>query len=1646
MPSIDERVVSMAFENAVFEQRVATTMASLGKLNDAIAKTGQTSGFSNIERDANKVTLNTPMTALDKLKAKLFGAGTGAAQGFSEIDRAGNKVTLEGPGRAVDKLQGKMGQLSAGSTFTDIEKASDRVTLGGLTRALDNVQNKFSLVEGAAAVAFGNIASKAAMKGATFAKSFGVGPILDGLHEYETNLKAIQTVQANTDQPLTKINKSLTELNKYSDQTIYNFGEMAKNVGTFTAAGVDLKTSVSSIKGIANMAALSGSSSQQAATAMYQLSQAISSGRVGLQDWNSVVNAGMGGKKLQNALAQTATAMGTLKDGTVKLEGPMKKLTIHGDSFRESIQAKPGQKPWLTSEVLVNTLATLDGRFSKAALSAELTKDGLKKYTAAQVEAKISSNRLALEQKNGVKYTDAQFKSLMHLSDSAFKSATEVKTLGQVFDIAKETIGSGWSASFQSIFGDLGEAKATFTALSQTINGFINANALARNTVLHDWKALGGRTDLIDGIKNVFHTLIRVLSTVKDAFREIFPAKTGKDLANMTSAFLGFTRMLTPSKESLENLKRTLAGVFAVFHIGWTIVKELGKVFFDLLGIVGKGSGGFLNFTGGIGDFLVSVDKALTKGGALRGFFTGLGAVLRVPIELIKSAASAIFSLFGGFDGAKADDVKKGVDNVREAISPLETVVTRVKQAWKQFSGVLNEFKKIVDPWFDELKTQFSNIGTIISDAFKNLDMEKVLLAFQTGLLGGIFITLKNALGLGGKKLDLSGGVFGQIKEVLGGVTGQLEVMQKKVQADILFKIGAAIAVLAAGVFILSKIDAKDLTKAMTAIAVGLGEMAGALKIMSTGGLAGGVQMAAIATGMIILSAAILILSAAVKVFSTMSWDELERGLAGVGGALAVIAAGVKLIPTVQLIPTAAGLVLVGLALTLIATAAKIFAEMKWEELGKGLLGLGGALLALGAGLSLIGPSIVLVGPGLVAAAFGVTLLAAAVATFGNLKPERMLQGILGVGLAVAALGAAMLLIPPTIGLQAAGLILLGIGLTALGAAVGVFGKMKVGTLVKGIVGMAGAIVVLGFALLAMEATLPGSLALMAAAAGLAILVPSIALMGVMPWGTILKGIGGLALAMGTIAVVGLVAAPALLALGAALSVLGLGLVLIGTAVFIAAKGLALLGENGAKGIGVLVSAITAFIALLPTLIINFVKGLVDILAEIAKVAPKVVLALGVILDTVIAFIIEQAPNLAKAVNALITAILNVLAANAGPLISAGWKLIQQLLSGISSNIGSVVTKVGEIITKFLNALATQVPRIVQAGARLLGSFLGGIATALPSVIAQAAKVVGKFIEGITKQLPGVISKGARLVVTFLNGVSSKVGSIIAAGVNLIVKIIDGIGKAIPRVIAAGARLIRRFIDGIANTVPKLVDAGFKAVIRFLNGIARAIRENDDQLIDAMANVGNAIGTGLIKGLQRIGPAVKSAISNLIKSLPKKALSILGIGSPSKVFQDIGQYTMLGLSKGIQNGSSDVNKTMSDSTTGLIDTAKASLDKSSSLLDGIMDTDPVITPVLDLSGVKKEADKLPELTRVPPIMAATSLGQAAAISEDQRSAAVAAAADIRMIPPTVPTVKFEQNNYSPESLSDVEIYRQTNNQLSQAKRVLGITPQVPMRV
>ena len=366
---VDERVVEMRFNNALFESKVQQTMRSLTALNE-------------------------------KLMFK------GAEKGFEKVS-----------------------------------DASEKVKFNALLNALDSLSQKFSAVEVIGVTALMRITNQAVDAGERLVKALSLDPIISGFQEYETQINAVQTILANTSSKgttLDQVNAALDELNHYADLTIYNFTEMTRNIGTFTAAGVDLDTSVSAIKGIANLAAVSGSTSQQASTAMYQLSQALASGTVKLQDWNSVVNAGMGGQVFQDALKETARVHGIAIDSMIKKEG----------SFRETLS-----KGWLTSSILTETLQKFTG---------DLNEETLK----------------------SIGYTDEQIKKIMEMGKTANDAATKVKTFSQLKDTLTEALQSGWTQTWQTIIGDYEEAKELFTRFSDVFSDLINKSSEARNTVL----------------------------------------------------------------------------------------------------------------------------------------------------------------------------------------------------------------------------------------------------------------------------------------------------------------------------------------------------------------------------------------------------------------------------------------------------------------------------------------------------------------------------------------------------------------------------------------------------------------------------------------------------------------------------------------------------------------------------------------------------------------------------------------------------------------------------------------------------------------------------------------------------------------------------------------------------------------------------------------------------------------------------------------------------------------------------------------------------------------------------------------------------------------------------------------------------------
>ena len=1648
MPNIDERVVSVAFENAKFEANVAKTMGTLAKLEATLQSLGKTSGLSQLEAESHKVTMAAPMSALEKLKSKLgFGEskaafseleasshtatfatpmtaleklkgklGFGDAKGaFSELEASSQRVTFSGPMSALEKLKQKLGFGEAKAAFSDLEASSHKVTFSGISGALDKVKakmgfpearnafaelnaaddkvnfadaagavesitSKFSAMQIAGVTAFATIVSRATAGLSTLAgKVTGIQTIVEGFADYELKIGATQTIMAGTGEDIQTVTKYLKDLDTYADRTIYSLRDMTGNIGKFTNAGVKLPVAVDAMKGISNVAALSGANAGEAARAMYNLGQAIGQGTVRLMDWRSVELANMGTKEFKTELINAAVATGDLKKGADGLIKTSKGNIVNSKNFTSTLQDQ-----WLTADALTDTLR---------------------------------------------KYADEN----TNLGKRAYAAATDVKTFSMMIETLGAAAGTGWTDTFDIILGDLPEATKMWTNLTNTIGGFIGKTADARNAVLKSWDALGGRTALIDGIKNAWAAVMSVLTPLKEAFREIFPAKTGQDLFDMTVKFRDLMANLKLGPETAENLKRTFAGLFAILHIGWTVIKEVAGVLFDLLGAAGKGSGGILSFTGSIGDFLVALDDAITKGGLLKGFFKAFGTVLKVPFDLIKAIAGAIADMFKGTDTGGADRLSDAMANLTDKSTPLGRVIHWVSGAWEKLVGIFNKVKEAVEPMLTRVAEKLADFGSLVADAFKSADYSDVLAAIETTFIGGIFVAIKKAIG-GGIGLDIGGGALDKLGNAIDALTGNLKAMQQNVQAGTLLKIAAAIVVLAAGILILSTIDPKKLGTAMTAVAIGLGQLIGAMKLMTTGmGKLGIIQMPVIAASLVVLAGAVLILAGALKIMSTMSWEELARGLAGVAGVLGVIGVGVKLIGP-QILLVGPGLIPLALGLILLASAVKIFASMKWEDLGKGLLGVAGALLIIGVAVYAMPPMALTMGPALIGIAIGLSMLGGAIAAFGNMKLETMAGGLAGIAVTLTLLGIAVALMPPTSLLMGPALILIGAGLAALGAAIGVFGNMSLGTLVKGIVAVGASLLVLAGGLALMSGSLGGSVALLAAGVALALLAPTLAFLGTLEWGTIFKGLAAIALTLGTLAVVGALAAVPLVALGAALAVLGLGLIVIGGAVYLFAKGISLMKENVVKALAALIAAAGAFLLVFPKMVIDFVKGLVVILEEVVKLAPKIITALISIVTQLLEGIVTMAPKVAAAIAALVTTILSVLNDNAPKLITAGFKLLQSLLSGIANNIGSIASKVGLIITRFLDSLAQQAPRIVQSGANLLVKFLNGITSSIPRLVATVARLITTFINSVSAHIPRIVTAAGNLITRFINAIGNQLPKILKAGTDLIIKFLGGIQKSIPRIKEKALDVARTFLNNLADGLVRLANIGFNALIKFLNGLAEAIRNHQERIRKAGWNIASAIMEGIVGGFKDLIGKVTDGIKWVLDKLPGKAKEVLGIKSPSQVFREIGKNTMLGLVGGIDDGAGPVERSIISATGTIVDTAKGTLAQVPNLLDGMMDMDPVITPVLDLSNVEKGAQKLGDLTNVTPITAAASYTQAAVISSDQQKIIEAGLA----APAPITTFNYEQNNYSPDPLSNIEIYRRTNNQLAQVKNALGV--------
>ena len=813
---------------------------------------------------------------------------------MSSIDERVVKMRLDNSQfeQGVNKTSGLLGKLKQAlnldksvESISNVDKAVNGVSFNPLTSGLQGVQSGFNAM-GAVAFSVLNRMTNAAIDAGKSITNALTASVRDGFAEYETQMNAVQTILANTQSKgstIDDVNSALDTLNTYADKTIYNFTEMTRNIGTFTAAGVDLQTSVDSIKGIANLAAVSGSSSAQASQAMYQLSQAIAAGKVQLMDWNSVVNAGMGGEVFQNALKRTAEHFGTNVDGMIKKYG----------SFRESLT----KGEWLTTDVLTETLKQLSGAYTEA----DLVSQG---------------------------YTEEQAKQIVQLANTAEGAATDVKTFSQLIDTTKEALASGWTNTFEIIFGDFEEAKELWSGVADVISDVVNRSSESRNNLLQGWKDLGGRTKLIEGLTNVFKSLGKVVSTVGNAFRKVFPPTTSRQLMDITEAFTSFTESLIPSESTLNKIGRVAEGVFSVFDIGVQAVKAVGTAFATAFGSDSMGGllDNLLDIAAGFGDWLVGLDNSIKQFGIFEGAAKAVG-----------SAISGVLGVFSSFTD--------GISSMGSAVGSIASTIGNT------LGGAFERVKNVIS---DVLTWITDNISG--GDIFAGLAGGGIFLAAQK--IGGAFDKIKKVFedlfGNGAEKLKKGAGVF---DEILGGLQESLNAFTGSVKAFTLVEIAGSIALLVDSMEKIAALSGGEVVGGVSAIGGLMTELNISLKSI-TKTMKGAKTTDLIKTGaaLIEFAKAVDMLANAMSTIGNLNWDEIAKGLTGMGGAMTELVAAAKGLSYAKVdLKTAGSLIAMAQAVKMVADPLKKLGNMSWDQVGKGLSAMGGALTEMGTVTGLLG-------------------------------------------------------------------------------------------------------------------------------------------------------------------------------------------------------------------------------------------------------------------------------------------------------------------------------------------------------------------------------------------------------------------------------------------------------------------------------------------------------------------------------------------------------------------------------------------------------------------------------------------------------------------------------------------------------------------
>ena len=844
--SIDDKIVSLKFDNSDFAQKAEKTIGSIEKLNKVLDFSNHIRGGKGLESLSQAIKGN-DLSGMEKSVSTI-------AERFSNLGIIGVTALQNITNKAVDAGT----RLVKSLTIDPIKSGLNEYELkmGSMRTILASTRNEFN-----------------------------------------SEAEAVKS-----------INERLNELNKYSDETIYSFSDMTNNIGKFTNAGVKLDVAVQAIKGISNEAAISGANANEASRAMYNFSQALSAGYVKLIDWKSIENANMATKEFKEQLIETAVATGTLtKKGNVYLTSKGKEITAT-KNFNDSLQDQWMTTEVLTTTL--NNYATDVTRMTKSERTAYEEKLKSIGYTDKQIkkieETGTKAYQAAAEITTWSKLVDTLQEAVQsgwaQTFEILFGNIKEATKLWTGFGNAISSIIGKMSDArnnYLQAWKDAGGRKALLDGIANVLKYIgsllkpigeafrevfppASGKALAEATIRFNnfSKSLHANKETIANIKDTFKGLFSVVGLAKTAFTQlasaIIPAgSAASSFAEIVSSVTGYLgRLLSSLTELIKQsgiIETTASRVRDIVQMLIGLLKDLGDGIQSFLAPINRKSNNsiddFAKSMKGVSDSADAVKSKTKTFENLREAMAGLGD--SPTTKKLSKFRTEFESAFGITD---TDSLAKGLLGILKIIG----IVWLVKKGWDKLSSLGNAFGKAKGVFSSMTEGTKSLKQTLVDTSFtmksisRNVQMQTFsTMAKSISLLATAVTVLskipKNDL----KKALISIGIISGVLVALVKLTMSSEFSAKTVSAfgalaSAFISVGVAMNLIAAAAKILASIKPADLIKA----GVAMGAFMLAISVLTKhakGSLRGAITFAIVATsvgvGLTMLLPSIILLS-----------------------------------------------------------------------------------------------------------------------------------------------------------------------------------------------------------------------------------------------------------------------------------------------------------------------------------------------------------------------------------------------------------------------------------------------------------------------------------------------------------------------------------------------------------------------------------------------------------------------------------------------------------------------------------------------------------------------------------------------------------------------------------------------------------------